>query len=57
MISNIKRLVVLKCTAMASIMKVLRMNQDSDQAVLDYIAQLRVAARQCNLYMYIWERQ
>ena len=32
----------------ASIMAVLRMSPDSDQAILNYIAQLRAAARQCD---------
>ena len=34
--SNIKRLVVCKCNAVASIMKVLNMNQESDQPVLNF---------------------
>ena len=46
--NNIKRLVVQKCNVMASTMKVLNMHQDSDQPVLNLIAQLRAAARQCN---------
>ena len=33
---------------MASTMAVLRMSQDSDQAILNYIAQLKAAARQCD---------
>ena len=45
---NIKRLVVRQRNTMASIMAVLRMSQDSDQAILNYIAQLRAAARQCD---------
>ena len=48
LLSNIKTLVVCQCNTMASIMAVLRKNQDSDQAVLNYIAELRAAARQCN---------
>ena len=46
--SNLKRLVVRKCNALASTMKVLKMHQDSDQPVLNYIAQLKAAARHCN---------
>ena len=48
MLQNIKRLVVRQRNTMASIMAVLRMSQDSDQAILNYIAQLRAAARQCD---------
>ena len=48
LLENIKRLVVRQRNTMASIMAVLRMSQDSDQAILNYIAQLRAAARQCN---------
>ena len=48
LLGNIKRLVVRQRNTMASIMAVLRMSQDSDQAILNYIAQLRAAARQCD---------
>ena len=49
--SKLKRLVVRKCNALASIMKVLQIHQDSDQPVLNYITQLKAAARQCNFIM------
>ena len=48
LLANIKRLVVRQRNTMASIMAVLCMSQDSDQSVLNYIAQLRVMARQCD---------
>ena len=55
---NIKMLVVRQCNTMSYIMAVLNMSQDSDQAVLNYIAKLRVAARQCNFKLKcVWNRQ
>ena len=45
---NIKWSVVGQCNIVASIMAILHMSQDSDQAILNYIAQLRAAARQCD---------
>ena len=44
--SKLKRLIVRQCNAMTSAMKVLKMHQDSDQLILSYIAQIKVAARQ-----------
>ena len=41
-------LIVRKCRATASTMKVLKMHQDSDQPILSYIAQIKAAARQCS---------
>merc|ERR1719508_504742 len=46
-ITNIRRLVVKQRNTMATVMQVLRMYQDSDQAVLNFIAQLKAAARLC----------
>ena len=37
---------------MASTMKVLNMHQDSDQPILNFIAQLKAAARQCNFKVH-----
>ena len=45
---NIRRLVVRQRNSMANVMSVLRMTQDSDQAVLNVIAQLKAAARLCD---------
>ena len=50
-LQNIKRLVVKQKNTMASIMAVLGMSQDSDQAVLNYIAKLKAAARQCDFHV------
>ena len=49
LITNIRRLVVKQRNTMATVMQVLRMYQyqDSDQAVLNFIAQLKAAARLC----------
>jgi hypothetical protein len=44
---NIRRLVVRQHNAMAAVMSVLKMGQDSDQPVLNFIAQLKAAARLC----------
>ena len=44
--SKLKRLIVRQCNDMTSAMKVLKMHQDSDQPILSYIAQIKVAARQ-----------
>ena len=44
LLQNIKRLVVKQRNTMASIMAVLGMSQDSDQAMLNYIAKLKAAA-------------
>ena len=46
LISKLKRLIVRQCNDMTSAMKVLKMHQDSDQPILSYIAQIKVAARQ-----------
>ena len=46
--SRLKRLIVRKCNATASTMKVLKMHQDSDQPILSCIAQIKAVARQCN---------
>ena len=46
--SRLKRLIVRKCNATASTMKVLKMHQDSDQPILSYIAQIKAVARQCS---------
>ena len=48
---NIKKLVVRQRNTMASIMAVLGMSQDSDQAVLNYIAKLKAAARHCDFQL------
>ena len=48
LLKNIKRLEVREKNTMASVMDVLGMNQDSDQAILNYIAKLRAAARHCD---------
>jgi hypothetical protein len=42
---NIKRLVVKQCNAMAAVMSVLSLSQDSDQGILNFISQLKAAAR------------
>ena len=41
--SRLKRLIVRKCNATASTMKVLKMHQDSDQPILSYIVQIKAA--------------
>ena len=46
--SRLKRLIVRKCNATASTMKVLKMHQDSDQPILSCIAQIKAVARQCS---------
>ena len=51
LLQNIKRVVVRQRNTMASIMAVMNMRQDSDQAILNYIAQLKVAARQCDFQL------
>ena len=51
LIKNFKRLEVRQRNTMASIMAVLGMSQDSDQAVLNYIAKLKAAARQCDFHV------
>ena len=51
LLQNIKRLVVRQRNTMVSIKAVLNMSQDSDQAILNYIAQLKAAARQCDFQL------
>jgi hypothetical protein len=45
---NIRHLVVRQRNSMAAVMSVLRMTQDSDQLILNFIAQLKAAARLCD---------
>jgi hypothetical protein len=45
---NIRRLVVRQRNTMAAVMSFLKMTQDSDQAILNFIAQLKAAARLCD---------